>query len=260
MSETPRTKRANAKTSDRATANSSSESHLNQSGVAPGAAEPTDTHPTAPTEAAANRTPYGSPWVSPIPFGIGAALGQFYSVFAPVLAGFAMGLVGLVVASRPAFVAPDLVLWLATVAVGALLFAMQVGMWAQQHWVEPGSYLGWYPLAKRDRRAQQLARSNQVADMSAWDWYRVRAGRFYRLGLTAFISACVFATLPPDVPRLIPSIPFGGYVPAATGAIWLVLELCWIVDRPRFIVRRLFGPAPIGDARLAPGFQDDALA
>jgi hypothetical protein len=171
-----------------------------------------------------------SPWSRPHPSNLGSATTRVHTVASPLLAGFAVSLIGIVSASRSAFVAPDALLALGTFGAGALVFAMQLGFWAEQHYLEPSRYVDWHPLAALDPVALYELRREQHNDWRRWDWYRARAGRFYRLGILSLLAAVAVATLPPTMPRFLPRFDLASYLPSVVAVAWLALETSWIVS------------------------------
>jgi len=232
------------------------------SGRVPDAGKPAATRQTVRSrEGSAAKAFIGSPWRKPSPTGISTSLNQFFTISAPVLAGFAVGLAGFVVTDRGAFVAPDLVLSLLLIAMGSLILSMQLGLWAQAFWAPPSAYAEWYPVARVNARAFSLARKVQHEEMAVWEWYRVRAGRAYRVGIVGFLGAVAVAVLPPSTPHIVPSLPLIEYLPASIGFGWLVLELIWIIKRPRVIVRHVLIPdgVPAAPVQEAPNFTPGLL-
>jgi hypothetical protein len=169
-----------------------------------------------------------SPFLSPEPVGLTAAYGTVYSVSAPVLAGFAMTLVGLVASDRAAYAASDLILLLAVGATGSLVFSLQVGVWAQQYAAAPADYLGWYPLAKANDLALEEVRRRQLNDSRHWSWYLGRAAALYRLGLVCVLGAVALVALPAGATVFSTTDPLLSLMPFALGLLWLLVEVWWI--------------------------------
>lgn len=179
-----------------------------------------------PNDATADK-PIPGPWLAPEPYGKKASLGQYFTIAAPVLAGFAVALVTVVATSREAFAAPDLILLLGVVASGAFIMAMQYGMHASQHDVSPDEYLAWQPMARTDRATLEWVRGRQHWDYAMWQGYSERARRMFHVGITGLLLSVVLSVLPADAPRLVPYVPLTGYLAAAVGLVWLAYELAW---------------------------------
>jgi hypothetical protein len=179
-----------------------------------------------------------------------------------VLAGFAITLVALVAASRDAFVASDVVLSLAVLAAGALTFAMQLGMYGAQYDVAPSDYLAWHPMAAVDDGVLAAIRSRQAWERAMWRSYVAGARRTYHVGITALLLGVGAAVLPADMPRLLPQIAIGSYVPAVVAVGFALAEILWIFAPSDRWPGRLLKPG----ARLGPppplpsGFRREALS
>lgn len=169
-----------------------------------------------------------SPWSKVEPTGIAHALVSFYSIAAPVFAGFAATFTGLVMTSRSAFPAADLVLTAAVVSVGAFVFTIQLGMHAQQYATSPTEYLSWYPMAAHDPTALYELRRTQHNDHRHWEAYRARASRMYRIGIVTFLFSLLVAVLPPTMPAMVPYQAWMSLGPVVAAVIYLLWELNWI--------------------------------
>src|SRR4051812_43368714 len=78
-----------------------------------------------------------SPWDAPAPPGVAGALDSTYSVTGPILAGFASSIVALVAPNPESFPVGWLVMDFGILAVGALIFAIQVSFHAKAVWASP---------------------------------------------------------------------------------------------------------------------------
>lgn len=93
-----------------------------------------------------------SPFDVPTPYGRAAGVDALSSVAAPLLAGGALAMAGVVIQQENALRHPGLVLILLVAAVVALVTAVQFGSWARQYAVSPDELLQWWPDANAARR------------------------------------------------------------------------------------------------------------
>jgi predicted benzoate:H+ symporter BenE len=86
-----------------------------------------------------------SRWRVPRPYGASASLQAVGTVAAPLLAGFSLTLIGLVLTSPERIRWPDAALALLTAAVLSLITAVQAGSWARRWDVTPVEMMSWWP-------------------------------------------------------------------------------------------------------------------
>jgi hypothetical protein len=117
-------------------------------------------------------------------------------VVAPLLAGFSLATITLLVTSTTR---PRLGEWAAAAfaaAVGFLLFSMQVAPLALSHSVTPQERIGWYPEAAKSSPALEYARLEHEVDSQLVFHYWRLAGGAYDLGLLSFLTGLVLVLYP----------------------------------------------------------------
>lgn len=170
-----------------------------------------------------------SPWLSPSPPGVIAALDSTYSVAGPVLAGFASTIVALVAPAPTSFAAGWIVLDLALISIGTLLIAIQISFHAKAAWATPQEFLDWFPMARIDGVALNELRIKQRFFARQWFWYQLRARRLYHVGMLSFLATIAALVAPADW-SVLPSLDFAGVVPFLIGIAFVLLEVWWLVS------------------------------
>jgi hypothetical protein len=142
----------------------------------------------------------------PGPLGYSAALENVGSTAAPLLAGFAFTLIGLVVQSSTALAQPSLALLLLVVAALFLIATVQLAFHARQYYLPPGDYLSLVQMTPDNG----LEESDLRREYSDWlirhgkllDWARAA----YNAGIVFLLAAVTVVLIPPgrltDVPAL----------------------------------------------------------
>jgi hypothetical protein len=159
-------------------------------------------------------------WDRPRRLGYTEMLRTSGGIVAPVLVGFALATIVLLVTSR---VTPRLGEWAVagfTAAVGCLLFSMQVAPLALGHSATPDERLSWYPEATRSREALDHARLEQAVDYQHVVRYWRLAGISYDLGLLSFLIGLLLLLVPTAWSS-------GATLAFAIGLLALVIELRW---------------------------------
>lgn len=109
--------------------------------------------------------PYDGPrYRAPEFYGNAAALQALAFVAAPLLAGAAAALIGVVVQQESSLRFPGTVLLLLTSALLSLVVAVQCGFWAARHYATPGDIEQWYrhsaPEKARERIEREIGRAH----------------------------------------------------------------------------------------------------
>jgi hypothetical protein len=137
--------------------------------------------------------PVGPDWIPPGPLGLNAAVSSATSVAAPLLAGFALTLVGLVLQVEEHLRLPGAALALLVAAALALLAAVQLGVWTRQYAVTPDELTQWHPdLGPRD-----LANAQRGHLLEHAAWYQ-RFTVAYHAGITLMLAGLTVALVPDD--------------------------------------------------------------
>jgi hypothetical protein len=145
---------------------------------------------------------YGRPY----PYGQLSANAGMGGVAAPLLAGFAIGLLGLVLQVEAALRWPDLALLLLAVAVLLLLAAVQLGFRAAQYAVTPTQAAEWHDdfATSAERRARVSAELREGRE--AYRSWIGRAATAYDAGIAVLFAGLAVALVPaasPGVVRLL---------------------------------------------------------
>jgi hypothetical protein len=167
-----------------------------------------------------------------VPIGEMEAVRGMGGIVAPLLAGFALATIAvLVTASEHPPCASWAILFLAASAV-AFVYAMQFSFMALRYGAAPQERLDWTPEAAVDT-TQALAelRREQAQDHALNKRYSRRAGIFYNLGLLGFLAGLGFVMVPKT--WSVQSVATLGVV-----AVAFLAELLWIL-RSRGVARWL---------------------
>lgn len=126
------------------------------------------------------RSPF---WHVPGYYGQGDAVQVVGSVAAPLLAGFGVAMIGLVLTAPSGVLRwPNAAIDVLAVSVGLLLFCVQFTLRARQRWSTLSEILGWWDDAATDERRQQL-RAEQHADMAEFKRWAARVRWSYHFGI-----------------------------------------------------------------------------
>jgi hypothetical protein len=164
-------------------------------------------------------------WYPPFPYGAAKASENAGSIAAPLLAGFSLTLVALVIDKTDKLRWPNVTLLLLVGAVILLLGAVQMAVWAREYAVTPDDIVQWWP--DQDDRAQQLAEEQRGHYALYLGWNR-RFRRAYHGGILLLLSAIAFAVMPPVPKPTAPPIPWERYLVFAVAWAGVLLELLWI--------------------------------
>jgi hypothetical protein len=177
-------------------------------------------------------SPYGSP----------EALENLGTSAAPLLAGFAFALIGLLLDKGKTLWEPDLALILLVLAGVLLIGAVEFAFNARRFHVPPGDYVAFREMAKAHADAAQKRKDTTEAEASekfadvqlptlqaTWRsshvrWAR-RARRAYNAGIVLLFFAMAVVLVPPaGLLHMAPLRVFAVAVPALAGAV----ELLWL--------------------------------
>jgi hypothetical protein len=137
-----------------------------------------------------------SGWAKPAPFGAPAAVQSLSGTAAPLLAGFCLTVLTLVLQGPDRFRYPGAMLLLLTSAIVLLLTCVQCGFWARQYYAAPDEAASWFPdfesSAERRDRVQQEQRSYYASYLF---WANL-ARLTYAMGIVAVYSALAASLVP----------------------------------------------------------------
>lgn len=141
----------------------------------------------------------------PMPLGYSAALENVGTTAAPLLAGFAFTLIGLVVTSSSALGQPALALLLLVMGALLLIGTVQFAFNARRYYIPPGEYLSLTQMTPDDITEPELRR-----EYSGWllkhQALLDRARAMYNAGIVFLLAGVTVVLIPPgplaDVPLL----------------------------------------------------------
>jgi hypothetical protein len=189
-----------------------------------------DVEQASPTERVRPaKWPYET-WKVPVPYGYARAVDTASSVAVPLLVGFSVALIVLVLDRTEKIRWPDVALLLLTGATISLVMAIQMAFAARQYVVTPDEIEAWWPDLHLARRwQQQRARQFGHAELLAL-WIR-RFRLTYNLGILLFLAALPVVLLPPatseaGTPNDIDAARWAAIGAASAGVI---VEFLWVI-------------------------------
>ncbi|EXG82037.1 hypothetical protein [Cryptosporangium arvum] len=164
----------------------------------------------------------GSPFEIPDPYGQTEGSASASGVAAPLLAGGALALAGVVVQQEDALRYPGVVLLVLVGAILMLVASVQCGMWARQYAVAPTDIQQWWPDPNLTRKAAILR--DQKFHAHRHRVWAVRVTLTFNLGVLLLWIALAVAVAPKsDVHE--PAWRWGAATLAALGVL---AEAAWI--------------------------------
>ena len=128
-------------------------------------------------------------WSPPGYYGHGEATQTIGSVAAPLLAGFGVAMIGLILTAAPQLLRwPEWVMVPLAVSVALLLACVQFSFRARRRWSTPSEIEQWWPDATEGYRQKRM-RDEQRADKGAFDRWTKLARWTYDLGIVALLIA-----------------------------------------------------------------------
>jgi len=161
-------------------------------------------------------------WLPPFPYGASAAQDTAATVVTPLLAGFALTLIGLVIASEDRFRWPGFTVLLLTGAVVLLVHAVQLGIWMRQYAVRPDELREWRP----DLDAAGLANIQRGHLVEQRKWRNLFAAA-YHAGIVLLLFGLAAALAPAD--------DVAGelrWIAAGVAVLGALAEVAWLLFRP----------------------------
>ncbi|GEM_PF-5660741 len=167
-------------------------------------------------------------WPTPAPYGFPGAVESVGSVAAPMLAGFALTLLTLVVVSGKELRWPNLVLLGFALAAVLLINAVQFSFWARQYAVKPSEAIEWHPDFET-QEGREAVRRDLWSDYARFGVWAKRARFAYNLG-TVVLLASVSGALVPDGP--LGQVPVARWLAVAVPLLGVLGEGTWaVLDR-----------------------------
>lgn len=159
----------------------------------------------------------------PSPYGLYSAQDGSYSVAGPLLAGFSLTLIVLVLQlPEGSSIWPDIVLFAFALSACCELLAIQFGFWMRAYTVSRRDALDWWGDGE-DVTRQGEVRRERMRHLLVRDVWARRARRSYELGVVSLLAGLTLL--------LIPASPLGmsylRYCAAAIPFLALLFELAW---------------------------------
>lgn len=148
--------------------------------------------------ATAARKRTSAPWQRPERLGYAETLRGLGGVVAPLLTGFSLATIALLLTStsKPKLADWAVVTFAAT--VGLLLLSMQIAFLALSRSPSPADIRTWQPESAISAEALQSAREEQAANMHDVKRLWQTCGRSYDLGILVFLAGVVLLLIPSD--------------------------------------------------------------
>ncbi len=164
-------------------------------------------------------------WTVPAPYGYAKAVTTAGSVGAPLLAGFTVTLMGIVIGYGSDMGAPGLALVVLSAAAVVLIAAVQFSFAARSYAVDPREIAAWYPDYNDDAVRQNLVDDQAYHAKQEQVWGR-RFRRAYNFGILLLLAGVAVVLIPPggDDGNV------GRWFAVAIMFSGAVAEIYWIVD------------------------------
>jgi hypothetical protein len=159
-------------------------------------------------------------WTAPFPYGYPEAVEQGGTVAAPLLAGFSVTLIGLVLTAPDSLRWPAVSLAVLMASTILLLAAVQFAFVARQYSVLPSDLESWWPDHDESPRWEQL-RSEQEAHASSHLRWAAAFRTAYNLGVLLFLAGTTISLAPPEGGGS------GRWIAFGIGAVGFLGELIW---------------------------------
>jgi hypothetical protein len=133
----------------------------------------------------------------PGPLGYSAALESVGTSAAPLLAGFAFTLIGLIVTRSQAVAESNLALLLLVAAALLLINAVQFAFQARRHYIPPGDYLSLVQIAERDGLSEDDIRKSYERSLDQHVQWLGYARLAYNAGILLLLVGVTVVLIPP---------------------------------------------------------------
>lgn len=135
-------------------------------------------------------------WHWPAPLGYGEAINQVTTVAAPLLAGFALTFIGLVLSASVRW--PGLSLLVLTLAASALVASLQFGFHARRHLYSAEDLHAWVQTDASTAEVTRYWQGVQERDLAYWRRWSHRARWTYNGGIVLLAAGVALALAPPN--------------------------------------------------------------
>jgi hypothetical protein len=182
-------------------------------------------------------------WVTPGLYGEAEALNSMGTIAAPLLAGFSLAAVVLVLTVQATEARwPDVALLLFLLAAVFFVTSVQAMFWARGYQASPQEIQDWWPDAADPDRLQ-LLRREQKRHAAGFRMWSNRARVTYSAALLCLLAALTILAVPPDSQG---QAPVWRWLAVAVGAAAFMMETAWVTGSltdSRW-ARRLLEPPP----------------
>jgi hypothetical protein len=181
--------------------------------------------------------PSGLPaWGRPAPLGYGPAFEAVGNVAAPLLAGFSVSTIGIVLTAESAIRWPGAVFIALTLAAASFIMCVQCNFHGRLYFYSPAEAADWWSESDFKERHEDI-QAEQEYDLRIWHTWMNRARRLYNLGLFALWAGMAFALMPP--PRESQAVAGARWAAVGIAGLVIVIELLWgIIPSARRYRRR----------------------
>jgi hypothetical protein len=158
-------------------------------------------------------------------------------IVAPLLAGFSMALLGLVIQVEDDLRWPDMALLLLSVAIVLLVLVVQFTFRARQYAATPSQVKEWWPDFDHNPERQQRVREELAVYLACHRWWTTRARGLYNAAIGVLLLGLAVVLVPtrPISPLRGASI---AAVLAGLGVEVLLLAAGWLLAPPRAGLRQ----------------------
>lgn len=163
-------------------------------------------------------------WRRAAPLGYGPAADAIGNVAAPLLAGFSVSTIGIVLTAEPAIRWPGAVFITLTLAAASFIMCLQCNFHARVYFYSPADAADWWSESDFKERHEDI-QAEQEHDFGIWYTWMNRARRLYNLGVFALWAGIAFALMPPS--RESQAVATGRWVAVGIAGIVMVIELLW---------------------------------
>jgi hypothetical protein len=198
------------------------------------------TSPGLPAMSSASTAIPGRRWSVPSPYGGPAAVDSLSTVAAPLLAGFSIAVVGVILPARQEMRFSALALLLLSITAVLMLFCVQSGFWARYYYATPQEATQWWSDYESNIERRNSVQQEQRRHYTLYRRWASRARRSYSAAIVMLLVGIGVATTPQGQIARSPlqwaaALIFWG---AAAGEIVWVARTAWKGRRKREADRR----------------------